>query len=42
MLHKPSEEDDFEARIRVAELEYLLSSQAAMTTLAENYVGLPF
>ena len=27
---------------RLAELEYVLSSQAALTTLAENYVGLPF
>jgi p-hydroxybenzoate 3-monooxygenase len=42
VLHKASEEDGFEARIRMAELEYLLSSQAAMTALAENYVGLPF
>jgi p-hydroxybenzoate 3-monooxygenase len=42
MLHKTDEEHSFEARVRVAELEYLLSSEAAMTALAENYVGLPF
>jgi p-hydroxybenzoate 3-monooxygenase len=42
MLHKTGEPDGFDARIRVAEIEYLLSSQAAMTSLAENYVGLPF
>ena len=42
MLHKAGEPDGFDARIRVAELEYLLSSDAAMTSLAENYVGLPF
>jgi len=42
MLHKSGESDDFDARIRTAEIEYLLSSQAAMTSLAENYVGLPF
>ena len=42
MLHKVGEPDGFDARIRVAELEYLLSSEAAMTSLAENYVGLPF
>jgi len=42
MLHKSGEVDDFDARIRIAELEYLLSSRAAMTVLAENYVGLPF
>ncbi len=34
--------DRFEDRIRRAELEYVLSSRAALTTLAENYVGLPF
>ena len=41
MLHKSGKADDFDARIRIAELEYLLSSRAAMTALAENYVGLP-
>jgi p-hydroxybenzoate 3-monooxygenase len=25
-----------------AELDYLFSSQAALTALAENYVGLPY
>ena len=34
--------DSFEDRIRLAELEYVLSSEAALTSLAENYVGLPF
>ena len=34
--------DGFEDRIRLAELEYTLSSEAALTSLAENYVGLPF
>jgi p-hydroxybenzoate 3-monooxygenase len=33
--------DGFDDKIRMAELEYLLSSDAAMTSLAENYVGLP-
>lgn len=42
MLHKTGDEHSFESRIRVAELEYLLSSEAAMSSLAENYVGLPF
>jgi p-hydroxybenzoate 3-monooxygenase len=31
----------FDSRIQLAELEYLVSSTAAATTLAENYVGLP-
>lgn len=34
--------DGFEDRLRLAELEYVLSSEAALTSLAENYVGLPF
>ena len=29
-------------RIQLAELDYVTQSQAAMTSLAENYVGLPF
>lgn len=42
MLHNAPGEEDFERRVRRAELEYVLSSRAAMTSLAENYVGLPF
>ena len=42
MLHKFPDESSFETRIHRAELDYLLASRAAMTTLAENYVGLPF
>ena len=41
LLHRPADHDGFEARILLPELEYLLSSLAAMTSLAENYVGLP-
>jgi p-hydroxybenzoate 3-monooxygenase len=40
-MHKFSN-DAFEHRIQLAELHYLASSRAAMTSLAENYVGLPF
>ena len=32
----------FEKGLQEAELDYLFSSQAAMTALAENYVGLPY
>ena len=32
----------FENRLHEAELDYLLGSQAAMTALAENYVGMPY
>jgi len=40
-MHKFSE-DAFDHRIQLAELDYLCSSQAAVASLAENYVGLPF
>jgi p-hydroxybenzoate 3-monooxygenase len=42
MLHKFPDQGEFGARIQVAELEYLVSSKAASSSLAENYVGLPF
>ncbi|MBR0669762.1 4-hydroxybenzoate 3-monooxygenase [Neoroseomonas soli] len=41
LLHRYDQEDAFEERIRKAELDYLASSVAEQTTLAENYVGLP-
>jgi p-hydroxybenzoate 3-monooxygenase len=34
-------DNEFEQRMQLAELEYLTSSRAGMTTLAENYIGLP-
>jgi p-hydroxybenzoate 3-monooxygenase len=41
MLHRfPDDEDGFQARLSRAQLEYVCSSEAAATTLAENYVGL--
>ncbi len=42
MLHKFPDTGEFGARIQLAELDYLVSSQAAAATLSENYVGLPF
>jgi p-hydroxybenzoate 3-monooxygenase len=42
MLHKFPDQGEFGARIQLAELEYLVSSKAASTSLSENYVGLPF
>lgn len=42
LLHKLHDEASFEARMQQAELDYLASSRAAQTALAENYVGLPF
>jgi len=42
MLHRFPSEDSFAHNIHHAELEYVTGSRAASTTLAENYVGLPF
>ena len=42
MLHRFPNEDGFSHGIHLAELDYVTSSRAASTTLAENYVGLPF
>ena len=42
MLHKFPDTGTIGARIQLAELDYVCSSQAAMASLAENYVGLPF
>jgi p-hydroxybenzoate 3-monooxygenase len=42
MLHKFPDTEGIGARIQLAELEYVTSSKAAMTSLSENYVGLPF
>jgi p-hydroxybenzoate 3-monooxygenase len=41
IMHKFSD-DAFNHRVQLAELEYLSGSSAALTSLAENYVGLPF
>ena len=41
MLHKFPDEGEFAARIQLAELNYLVGSQAASASLSENYVGLP-
>jgi p-hydroxybenzoate 3-monooxygenase len=42
MLHRFPGEDSFAHGLHLAELDYVTSSRAAATTLAENYVGLPF
>ena len=42
MLHKFPDQGEFGQRIQEAELDYLVGSKAASTSLAENYVGLPF
>ena len=42
MLHRFPDDGDFQQKIQEAELDYVTSSPAAATSLAENYVGLPF
>ena len=42
VLHRFPDSSGFDQRIQQTELEYLVSSQAAMTALAENYVGLAY
>jgi p-hydroxybenzoate 3-monooxygenase len=41
LLHRVDAADELDHRLQRAELDYVTSSQAAATTLAENYVGLP-
>jgi p-hydroxybenzoate 3-monooxygenase len=40
MLHRPPDEDPFDWRLRLSQLRYVTSSEAAARSLAENYVGL--
>lgn len=42
MLHDFEGEDTITRRFRRAQLDYVVNSRAAATSLAENYVGLPF
>ncbi|MBM3530944.1 MAG: 4-hydroxybenzoate 3-monooxygenase [Alphaproteobacteria bacterium] len=41
MLHRHSDEIDFDTKRQIAEIDYVTGSVAAMTSLAENYAGLP-
>jgi p-hydroxybenzoate 3-monooxygenase len=41
MLHRFPGSDPFQHQLQLAELDYVTSSTAAATALAENYVGLP-
>jgi len=42
MLHRFLDDDAFQQRMQRSQLDYTVSSRAAATSLAENYVGLPF
>ena len=41
MLHTDPDADGFDRRLQLTQLRQTVSSRAAATTLAENYVGLP-
>ncbi|WP_346108324.1 4-hydroxybenzoate 3-monooxygenase [Nonomuraea maheshkhaliensis] len=41
LLHTFEEDDPYARRLQLSYLDYVTSSEAAATTLAENYVGLP-
>lgn len=41
LLHRFADDNGFDRRRQLAELDYVTSSVAGMTTIAENYVGLP-
>ncbi len=42
MLHSHPDDDDFAERLAVAQLDYVATSTAMATSLAENYTGLPY
>jgi len=42
MLHRFPDSDSFSQRITDSELAYFVDSEAGRTTIAENYVGLPY
>jgi p-hydroxybenzoate 3-monooxygenase len=41
LMHRFPEHGEFERAMQVAELDYIASSRAMQTAIAENYVGLP-
>lgn len=42
LLHRFPDHTEYDRHLQETELDYLFSSHAATTSLAENYVGLPF
>lgn len=42
LMHRFPDDGPFGMKVQQAELDYLTSSKAAMTAMAENYVGLPY
>lgn len=42
LLHDFQEKSDFDRKMQEADRQYYLGSRAGLTTIAENYVGLPY
>ena len=42
LLHRFPDNSEFDNHLQQTDLEYLFSSESALASLAENYVGLPF
>jgi len=42
LLHRFPQQSDFEQRIQESEIDYISTSHAAQSVMAENYTGLPF
>tara|TARA_B100000768_G_scaffold103183_1_gene95956 strand:- start:1431 stop:2609 length:1179 start_codon:yes stop_codon:yes gene_type:complete len=42
LMHRYPEQNDFDFKMQVAELDFLRSNQAAQKAMSENYVGLPY
>jgi p-hydroxybenzoate 3-monooxygenase len=42
LLHRAPDADPFAERLARAQLDWLVRSEAAARSLAENYVGLPY
>ncbi len=41
LMHRFPHDEQITAKFQYAELDYLMHSEAGLTTIAENYVGLP-
>ncbi|PLB90287.1 4-hydroxybenzoate 3-monooxygenase, partial [Klebsiella pneumoniae] len=41
LLHDFPDQNAFDAKMQAADRRYYLGSRAGLTTIAENYVGLP-
>ena len=42
LMHRFPDQSEFDARMQIAELEFLRSDSAAQAAMANNYVGLPY